>query len=77
MMSSADERQHGGDHYKKMGVQPWAVVDTWPLEQRIGYYRGGVLKYIMRLNDKDDRADNAGKAAHYAQKLCEVLAGGS
>lgn len=25
---SANDRQAGGDHYKRMGVQPWNVVDT-------------------------------------------------
>jgi hypothetical protein len=28
------EKQFGGDHYKRMGIEPWDVVDTWPLEQR-------------------------------------------
>lgn len=73
MTQSADTRQHGGAHYTRMTVQPWNVVDTWPLEQRIGFYRGNALKYIMRLNDKDAPADNVGKAAHYCEKLAEVL----
>lgn len=73
-MSSARDEQHGGDHYKRMAVQPWDVIDTWPLAERIGFYRGNVLKYTMRMHDKDAPADNAGKAAHYARKLKEVLA---
>jgi hypothetical protein len=24
------EKQIGGNHYKRMGVEPWDVVDTWP-----------------------------------------------
>ncbi len=44
---SANEKQVGGVHYKAMGVEPWDVIDTWPLEQRIGFYRGNALKYIM------------------------------
>jgi len=56
-----------------MGVQPWAVVDTWPLEQQIGYYRGGALKYIMRLGHKDHAVQEAKKAGHYIEKLVEVL----
>lgn len=72
-MTTARSEQVGGDHYKRMAVQPWDVVDTWPLEQRIGFYRGNALKYIMRLGDKDAPADNAGKAAHYCRKLVEVL----
>ena len=63
----------GGDHYKNMGVEPWDVVDTWPREQRIGYYRGGALKYIMRMGSKDMSAQEIAKAQHYIQKLLEVL----
>lgn len=70
---SANEKQVGGEHYKKMGVQTWDVVDTWPLEQRIGYYRGNALKYVMRLGSKDESIQEAGKAIHYLEKLVEVL----
>ena len=69
----ARERQVGGDHYKAMGVEPWDVVDTWPREQRIGYYRGGALKYIMRMGSKDVSAQEIAKGEHYIQKLLEVL----
>ena len=68
-----NKRQEGGDHYVKMAVQPWDVVDTWPLEQRIGYFRGSALKYIMRLGSKDAGVQEAKKAAHYCSKLAEVL----
>ncbi len=70
---SANEVQVGGDHYKKMGVQPWDVVDTWPIEQRIGYYRGGALKYIMRMGSKDESPKEIAKGRHYLEKLLEVL----
>ncbi len=53
---AASSRQVGGTHYKGMGIQVWDVVDTWPLEQRIGYYRGNALKYIMRMGTKDSSA---------------------
>jgi hypothetical protein len=69
----ARDTQVGGDHYKKMGVEPWDVVDTWPLEQRIGYYRGGALKYIMRMGAKDQTAQEIAKGKHYIEKLLEVL----
>jgi hypothetical protein len=69
----ANDKQVGGDHYKNMGVEPWDVVDTWPLYQRIGYYRGGALKYIMRLGNKDEMEQEAGKGLHYLEKLLEVL----
>lgn len=60
-------------HYKEMGIEPWDVVDTWPLEQKIGYYRGNALKYVMRMGNKDDRLKEAKKIRHYADKLIESL----
>ena len=69
----ASETQVAGTHYKDMGIQPWDVVDTWPLEQQIGYYRGGVLKYTMRMGSKDEQLQEAKKAGHFNMKLIEVL----
>ena len=73
MAPTANDRQVGGDHYKSMGVQPWDVVDTWPRDQRIGYYRGGALKYLMRMGSKDESPMEVAKGQHYIQKLLEVL----
>jgi hypothetical protein len=71
-MSARDE-QYGGSHYKQMDIQPWDVVDTWPLEQRIGAYRFGALKYIMRMGSKDESAQEIAKGRHYMTKLLELL----
>jgi hypothetical protein len=70
---SVNDKQVGGTHYKAMRVEPWDVIDTWPLEQRIGAYRAGLLKYVMRMGSKDERLQEAEKALHYAEKLVEVL----
>ena len=72
-MSEASKRQVGGSHYKDAGIQPWDVIDTWPIEQQIGAYRAGALKYIMRMGAKDEVAQEIRKAAHYCEKLAEVL----
>ena len=69
----ANDRQVGGDHCKVMGVERWAVVDTWPREQRIGFYRGSALKYLMRLDSEDASPMELAKGQHYIQKLLEVL----
>lgn len=69
----ANATQVGGEHYKKMGVQVWDVVDTWPLDQRVGYYRGNALKYLMRMGSKDQSAQEIAKGKHYMEKLLEVL----
>jgi len=70
---SAKKRQVGGDHYKDMGIEPWDVVDTWPLEQQIGAHRLAALKYLMRMGSKDEAAQEIRKAAHVCEKLAEVL----
>lgn len=69
----ANDKQVAGTHYKDMGVEPWDVVDTWPIEQRIGAYRHGALKYLMRCGNKDDRLQEIKKAGHYVEKLIEIL----
>lgn len=68
--------QVAGDHYTRMDIQPWDIVDTWPLDQRIAYYRGNALKYLLRLNDKDTPATNAAKARHYCEKLTDTIVKG-
>ena len=70
---SANSKQVAGEHYMKMDIEPWNVIDTWPLEQRIGFYRGNALKYIMRMGNKDERLQEIEKAGHYIEKLVEVL----
>mgnify|MGYP000700975866 CR=1 FL=1 len=65
--------QGGSEHYTEMSVQPWEVIDSWPAEQQIGYHRGNILKYTMRMGSKDERLKEAKKIKHYAEKLVEVL----
>jgi hypothetical protein len=70
---TANDIQIGGSHYLSMGVEPWDVIDTWPLEQRVGFYRGNALKYIMRMGTKDEALQEIQKGMHYLQKLVETL----
>ncbi len=65
--------QVGGDHYTKLAIQPWDIIDTWPVAERVAYYRGNAMKYLMRLNDKDDPVPNARTAEHYCAKLATSL----
>lgn len=74
-MASADARQAGGDHYKKLKVQPWDAMESWltPEEFR-GFLKGNVIKYIARANSgKEDHDLMIEKAAHYQQKLDEMI----
>jgi hypothetical protein len=72
---TARDHQEGGAHYKELGVEPWDVIDTWPLEQQVGFYRGNALKYIMRMGKKGASVEEARKAMHYIDKLLETLEG--
>ena len=73
MTLKAKETQEGGRHYKEMTVQPWDVVSTWPVDQQIGFFRGGALKYIMRMGSKDRPVLELKKARHYLGALIEIL----
>jgi hypothetical protein len=68
-----ERRQEGGTHYTEMKVQPWDVVDSWTLEQRIGYFRGNAIKYLMRLGSKDSLSLDIAKAHHYVSKLMDSV----
>lgn len=68
MTTTANEKQEGGNHYKKYGdLQPWDVVIKWNL----GYLEGTALKYIARWRDKNGIEDIK-KAIHFLEKLVEV-----
>ena len=71
--AEAHLRQVGGEHYKKMDIQPWDVIDHGPREQAIGFYRYNALKYVMRAGEKDPFKQDIAKAHHYLQKLLEIL----
>lgn len=65
---SANNKQHGGNHYKKYGdLQPWDVVIAWNL----GYLEGTALKYIARWRNKNG-VEDIQKAIHFLEKLIEV-----
>lgn len=68
---SADTKQVGGDHYKKMGVQPWDVMESvLSHEEFVGYLKGSIIKYGMRQGKKG--SEDAEKCRHFQQKLREV-----
>ena len=71
--SKAHQMQEAGNDYKGAGVHPWQVIDTWPVEQQIGFHRGNALKYLMRIGSKDEELQEIKKAHHYLTKLIEVM----
>jgi hypothetical protein len=79
VQAHASSYQEGGEHYKRMVVEPWDVIDSWDQAERIGFYRGNALKYLMRMGAKEgqDPVTEAKKARHYCDKLIEALGGAS
>lgn len=74
MTTKADEIQVDGSHYKDMPRQPWDVMaEELTKEEFIGYLKGNIIKYTMRAGRKGDASIDLAKAAHYDQKLQEVL----
>ncbi len=52
--------QVGGDHYRKMKIQPIDFI----IENGIGYCEGNIIKYISRYKKKGGIEDLR-KAEHY------------
>lgn len=64
----ANDRQEGGNHYKKFkGFEPWDAITHFGL----GYLDGNALKYICRWRRKGGVGDLK-KAIHYLEKQIEV-----
>ena len=64
---SSFDIQHGGDHYKAMGIQPVEYMLSNP---QIGYCEGNAIKYLSRWKDKGGIEDLR-KARHYIDMLIE------
>lgn len=64
-LSTANQRQVGGQHYKKE-VEHW----DWVEAQGMGYLEAAATKYITRYREKDGRV-GLEKAVHYIDKLIE------
>ena len=58
------KKQIGGDHYKKMAIQPSDYI----VKNNLGWYEGNNVKYITRHSVKGGKQD-VEKVIHYAQLL--------
>jgi hypothetical protein len=56
----------GGNHYEKMAIQPWEVIERGDLD----FWEGNVVKYVMRYRAKNGLEDLE-KAQHYLSYLIE------
>lgn len=66
-MSSANERQVAGSHYRA-GMQHWDLM----AHNRVGYFEAQITKYITRWKKKNGVQD-VEKSVHYHEKLTELL----
>ena len=66
-MSTANEIQIGGDHYKEKTIQPWDFIAA----NQLGYFEGNIVKYVSRWQGKGGINDLK-KARHYLDKLIEL-----
>lgn len=65
-MGKASERQVGGDHYRKMKIQPGYFCQV----NQLGFMESLAIKYLCRHQDKNGAVDLQ-KAIHCLQLLLE------
>ena len=68
---SARNYQVGGDHYKKLQIQPVEYIYANELD----FLEGNVVKYITRHRTKGEGAKDIQKVIHYAQMIVELRYG--
>jgi len=66
-MSTANEEQIDGSHYKDRTIQPWDYI----VQNQIPYLEGNIIKYVSRWRAKNGMTDLL-KAQHYLTKLIET-----
>lgn len=64
--NNANERQHGGEHYKGAEYQHW----DWVNDLRMPYLPGNASKYVFRWRKKNGVVDLE-KGIHYLDKCME------
>lgn len=66
-MNNPNDRQVGGDHYRRRNRQHW----DFAAEAHLGYFEGVITKYLDRYDAKNGLEDLE-KALHYAEKLLSI-----
>lgn len=63
---SPKEREVGGDHYRKMKIQPIEFITA----NGLNFCEGNIIKYVARHKQKNGKEDLL-KARHYIDLLIE------
>jgi hypothetical protein len=61
------QKQEGGDHYKKLKIQPVEYIYA----NNIPFIEGSIIKYVSRWRDKGGVQDLK-KAVHFLDLLIEL-----
>ncbi len=64
---SANEQQIGGNHYRKMAIQPWDYIAA----NNLGFFEGNIVRYVSRWRAKNG-VEDLRKAKHMIDKLIEI-----
>jgi len=67
-MSSANDRQVGGSHYRNNTIQHWDFAAA----QNLDYFQGQITKYVCRWKHKNGVQDLK-KAQHFLEKYLELV----
>lgn len=67
-INPADDMQIGGNHYTDMAITPWGIIEAHKLD----FFKGNVLKYLLRAGKKDSEGEDLRKAQHYLAKAIEL-----
>jgi len=75
---AANDRQVGGNHYKKFGdLQPWNVIESYMATTMLlpfeGYLLGTAIAYLLRSPWKGHLREDIKKAHHTLERLIEQL----
>lgn len=60
--------QVGGDHYKKMPIQPLEFI----AKNNLDFFQGNVIKYVLRYKDKNG-VEDLRKAIHFIEMMIEMM----
>ena len=61
------KEQVGGDHYRKLAIQPAVYAE----QNKLSYLQGNIIKYVTRFKDKGGKQDLL-KAMHSIKILIEL-----
>ena len=68
---SARNYQVGGDHYKKLQIQPIEYIYANELD----FFEGSIVKYVTRHRTKGEGARDIKKLIHYGKMILELKYG--